>query len=148
MTESTETVPVPQAAPAPAPRPFASLKVDPQKVADGVWVKHPDTEDQLCVRRLWCAQHLRAIEQAAIDYEAKHGTGTAQTAEGNKHCEAVGLATGVITNWRLASDPTRPYDPAVMAAILVEPGFDDLKPWVMLEASKRGNFRPAALAGN
>ena len=148
MTDSPETVPAPQAAPAPALRPFASLKVDPQKVADGVWIRHPEADDQLCVRRLWCAQHLRAIEQAAIDYEAKNGQGTAQTAEGNKHCEAVGLATGVITNWRLAKDPTRPYDAAAMAALLVEPGFDDLKAWVMLEASKRGNFRPAAIAGN
>lgn len=148
MTDSPETVPAPQAAPAPAPRPFAALKVDPQKVADGVWIRHPEADDQLCVRRLWCAQHLRAIEQAAIDYEAQNGKGSAQTAEGNKHCEAVGLATGVITNWRLKGDPTRPYDAAAMAALLVEPGFDDLKAWVMLEASKRGNFRPAAIAGN
>ena len=28
------------------------------------------------------------------------------------------LAAGVITNWRLAKDPTRPYDAAAMAALL------------------------------
>jgi hypothetical protein len=140
MTDSPET--------APPVRPFATLKVDPQRATDGVWVRHPESADELRVRRLWGAAHLRAIEQAALDYEAKHGEKSAQTAEGQRHVEAVGLAVGVIVDWRIKADPERAYDAAAMTALLVEPGYDDLRAWVMLEASKRAHFRPTAIAGN
>lgn len=145
MTETNE-FPVPQAV-TPV-RPFGTLKVDPQRATDGVWIRHPESDDQLRVRRLWGPAHLRAIEQAVLDYEAKNGAGTAQTAEGQRHVEAVGMATGVIVDWKIAADPERPYDAAAMAALLAEPGFEDLKAWCMLEASKRAHFRPAAIAGN
>lgn len=140
MTDSPETVP--------PVRPFATLKVDPQRATDGVWVRHPESADELRVRRLWGPAHLRAIEQAALDYEAKHGPNSAQTAEGQRHVEAVGLAVGVIVDWRIHGNPDRPYDAAAMTALLVEPGYDDLRAWVMLEASKRAHFRPTAIAGN
>ena len=145
MTETPETVP---ATPTKRRRPFAALKVDPKKAAAGAWIQHPDSADQLCVRRLWCPEHIRAMEQAIRDYEAQHGPDSAQTAEGQRHTQAVALASGVVVGWRIAGEPDRPYDSAEMAALLVEPGYDDLRPWLMVEASKRSHFRAGNVAGN
>lgn len=130
------------------PRPFGALRVDPKRAQEGVWIRHPESKDQLLVRRLWCAEHVRAHEQAVLDYEQKHGPGTAQTAAGQEHCYAVGLAVGLVIGWKIEGDPDRPYDAAEMTALLLDPEYGDLRPWITVEASRRQHFQPERLAGN
>jgi hypothetical protein len=129
-------------------RPFGALRVDPKRAQDGVWIQHPEMADQLLVRRLWCAEHIRAHEQATQDYERQHGTGSAQSEDGQRHVYAVGMATGLIIGWKVDGDPDRPYDAAEMTALLLDPEYADLRPWITFQAGSRRNFQPAALAGN
>lgn len=143
MTQETPT-----AIPSKKPRPFGALRVDPKRAAEGVWIRHPETADQLQVRRLWCAEHIRAHEQATQDYERKHGDGSAQSEEGQRHVYAVGMATGLITGWKIEGDPDRPYDAAEMTALLLDPEYADLRPWITVQASSRRHFQPEKLAGN
>lgn len=146
MNEST---PDSTTRPAPTPRrPFSALRIDARKAAEGVWIKHPDSEDRLRVRRLWCAEHIRAIEQATQDYDAKHGHGKSQTADGMRQVEAVGMATGLVTGWQIAGDEGRPYDPAEMAALLMDPEYADLSVWLRVEASRRTRFQSEHVTGN
>jgi hypothetical protein len=142
MTETQNPVPAPKKR-----RPFAELRVDAKKAADGVWIQHGETRDQLRCRRLWCAEHLRAIEQASIDYEAKHGPNSGTTAEGKRYIDAVAMAVGLIVDWRIAGDDERPYDPAEMTAVLLDPDFADLSAWVRIETSRRGHFQAEHVAG-
>lgn len=143
---------------APAPRLFDALRVDPKKVAEGVWIEHPETGDAFLVRRLWCAEHTRAFLQACDDYDARHGgvierqDGTKivphETDEGRRHVDAVAIATGLIVGWRLVGAPDRPYDAAAMTAALLDPELQDLAPWIRLTANGRQRFRPDRAAGN
>jgi hypothetical protein len=126
------------------PRPFAALRVDPKKAEEGVWIQHPDTEDELRVGRMWSARHLRAYEQARLDYVAKHGEEAAATPEGAAFIEAVAIATGVVVDWRLRGNPDRRYDAAQMAALLVEPEYADLGVWIRARASQRDPFKHVA----
>lgn len=145
----TETNPAPVTeAPKKKRRPFSELRVDAKKATDGAWIEHPESKDQLRVRRLWCAEHIRAIEQASMDYEAKHGPGSAQTADGKRQVDAVGMAVGLITDWRISGEPDRPYDAAEMTAALLDPDYADLPVWVRIESSRRGHFRSDGVAGN
>lgn len=136
---STETKPVPL---------FDSLRVDPKKVAEGVWIQHPETKDRFLTRRRWCPEHSRAWLQAKEDYEKQHGKGSSDTTEGQAFIDAAAMATGVIIGWELASDPSRPYDPAAMAAALHDPQLDDVRVWFLIHTEMRHNFRPGAAAGN
>lgn len=147
MTGSPEAV-SPSPAAKPKRRPFSELRVDAKKASDGVWIEHPESKDQLRCRRLWCAEHIRAVEQASLDFEAKHGPGSAQSAEGNKHVQAVGLAVGLVTGWRVAGEEDRPYDPAEMTALLLDPDYADLTIWIRIESSRRARFQSDHVAGN
>lgn len=132
----------------PKRRPFEALQVDPGKATLGAWIQHPDSKDRLRVRRLWCAEHIRAHEQAALDYDAKHGPNASQTADGERHVGAVAVATGLVTGWEIAGDDGRPYDAAELTAAMLDPSYADLRPWIMFEASRRAHFRAEHVAGN
>lgn len=124
------------------PRPFASLQVDPQKVRDGVWITHPDTGDQVRIRRRFNPEHAAAYAAARAEYEAQHGKGTGESDAADLAIDAVAMSRAVVVDWRLASDPTRPYDPAEMAALLADPELDELRRWIAAQSNRRANFRP------
>src|SRR5690606_3864886 len=98
----------------PKPKLFAKLRTDPKKVAEGVWITHPETEDQVLRRRVWCQEHQSAHFRAKQDYEDEHGGGTSADGDGADWAAAVGVATGLIVDWKL-KDSDRPYDAAAMA---------------------------------
>ena len=122
---------------------FPALRTCPIKAREGVWITHPETRDQLRVRRMWCTDHVAAYLAAARDYDEKHGAGSHKTEDGAREVEAVGLATGVIVDWKLTGSPDRSYDPAAMVGALVDPALQDLAAWVRVEASMRANFTPS-----
>lgn len=130
-------------------RPFGAFRVSPRRVSDGVWITHPETGDKLRIRKLWCAEHVRAYEQAAQDYDRQHGDGSSKTKPGEQHCEVVAMATGLIVDWApMGAVEARPYDSAMMASLLADPEYSDLRVWVTVEAARRHNFQPDNVAGN
>jgi hypothetical protein len=129
------------------PRPFEKLRVDAKLAQDGAWITHPETGDQLRVRRMWCAEHIRAHDQARQDYEARHGKALADSDEGQRHVQAVGLATGVVVDWKLAGCETA-YDATMMAALLADQEYSDLRTWLVVSAGQREHFRAVEVAGN
>lgn len=135
----TDTKPVPL---------FDAFRTDPKKVAEGVWIEHPDTKDRFLVRRRWCPEHCRAYLQAQHDYERDHGKDAAATPAGQAHIDAVAMATGVIVGWELPGQPGLPYDPAAMAAALYDPQLAELRTWLAVHTELRHNFRPEGAAGN
>lgn len=128
--------------------PFSSLRIDPKKSSEGVWITHPESGDKLRCRRLWCPEYIRAYAQARTDYEAKNGEGSADSKEGQDHCEAVAMATGLVVEWVLKDNPERPYDSAAMTAVLIDAGFADLRNWILSATARRDKFRPDVIAGN
>ena len=101
---STETKPVPL---------FDALRVDPKKVAEGVWIQHPETKDRFLTRRRWCPEHSRAWLQAKEDYEKQHGKGSSDTTEGQAFIDAAAMLPttrmkGSISGWFSDSSPSRP----------------------------------------
>lgn len=119
---------------------FAALRTCPKKVADGVWITHPETGDQLRVRRRFAEHHAEAYRAAALQHEAKNGPDTAKAADAE--IDAAAMASGVIVDWRLAGNAERPYDAAAMTAVLLDPDYADLRRWINHEAERRANFRP------
>lgn len=140
----TET-PVPPVKP--ARRPFGELRVDPSKAQDGVWIRHPESQDELRTRRLWCAEHIRAYEQASLDWESKYGPGSAKTAEGERTMTAVAIATGLVVDWRIVGSD-EPYSAAALTAILLDPSYADLAPWIQFQAGMRRSFQVGDVTGN
>lgn len=144
MTETPDS----QVAPAkPARRPFGELRIDPSKAQDGVWIRHPESQDELRVRRLWCAEHIRAYEQASLDWESQHGPGSAKTAEGERAVTAVAVATGLVVDWRIVGS-NEPYNATAFTAILLDPTYADLLPWIQFQAGMRRSFQVGDVAGN
>lgn len=131
----------------PKPKLFAKLRTDPKKVAEGVWITHTDSGDQFLIRRLWCPEHQSAHFRAKQDYEDEHGEGSSADGEGAEWVAAVGVATGLIVDWKLA-ESDRPYDPAAMAEALADPELSELNRWIFMSASSRDRFRPDHVAGN
>lgn len=138
----------PASPPAKKRRLFDALRTDPRKVADGVWLPAMENGDQIRARKQWCAEHIRAYVQARNDYEAQHGKGSADKPEGKLRVEAVAMATGVITDWKIAAEPDLPYDAAAMAAALADPELPELRAWLSVHSDLRAHFRPDELAGN
>ena len=127
---------------------FDAFRTDPRKVAEGVWIEHPDTKDRFLVRRRWCPEHCRAYLQAQQDYEREHGKDSGSTPDAQSRIDAVAMATGVILGWELPRNPGLAYDPASMAAALNDPQLADLRMWITVHTELRGNFRPDAALGN
>jgi hypothetical protein len=137
--------------PAPAPkkrRLFEALRTDPKKVSEGVWLPAMENGDQLRARKQWCPEHCRAYIQARADYEAKHGKGSADKPEAQLEIEAVGMASGLITDWKIADDPERAYDAPAMAGALADPELRELRTWISVHTDMRAHFRPDHVAGN
>ncbi|HZN47002.1 MAG TPA: hypothetical protein VFB71_05220 [Ramlibacter sp.] len=135
---------VPQAAPqaqAAPPKLFRKLRTDPKKREGGVWVTHPDTQDQFRVLQWFNPKQIRAAQQARKDWELQHGEGSGKTEECGLHVLATSMATGLIMDWKLADNPDRPYDPAAMAAALSDPELEELAEWLKHVASIRVTFK-------
>ena len=129
------------------PKLFSSLRQDPKKLEDGVWITHPDSGDQLKIRSNNCEQHLRAILELHQEMIDEAGADAKMTDEQGIEMEAKAMATGLITDWKLVDQPDMQYDPAMMAAILVDPELNDLKTWIRIESNNKVIFRPEE-AGN
>ncbi|MFY9345579.1 MAG: hypothetical protein WAT39_24020 [Planctomycetota bacterium] len=140
--------PTSQALAAKPPRLFDALRVDPKKAADGVWIPPLPNGDRLKVRRFTSPEHARAYLQAAADYKAKHGEKAIETADGQANVEAVAMATGLIIGWEIKNQPDLPYDPAAMAAALVDPELADVRRHVVIHTSDTEPFRPDEAVGN
>lgn len=128
-----------------ARRTFNTLRIDPTKAADGVWVQHPETKDRFLLRRLHGAAYRTAIAKAIADYETLHGEGSGASADGNVIDEvlATSLATGIVADWKLAgAHEGRPYDATALAAALADPGLVDLRNWILRQCEDRRHFRP------
>ena len=135
-------------APAKAPGLFEVLRTDPKKVAEGIWIEHPETGDKLRARRWMCPEHARAYLQAVADYEAQNGKDSAQKPGAETRIEAVAMSTGLIVDWRIKRDPNRLYDAAAMASLIADPSLRDLRMWIVRETSERRGFRPDDASGN
>lgn len=132
---------------------FAAHRQDETKLRDGVWFTHPSTGDKFLARRLWCAQHVRALADAAETWKRDHGGSDpfeAEDADGKTdprpgeevHCTA--LAAGVVIDWSLSSNPDLEYDAALMTAALLDPELADLRAWMERTFAQREQFRPDA----
>lgn len=129
---------------------FEAQRTDPTKIEEGVWIEHPETNDRFKVRKHLGTQHLAAYLAEVQAYEAKHGENSHLTEEGERHCEAVGLASGLIVDWDLKNYPDAEYDAAFMAATLADPEKSEVVSWFRLSTSGRERFKPdaAELVGN
>jgi hypothetical protein len=125
----------------PPVRPFASLRIDPTKAAEGVWIEHPDSHDRVRIRRRLGRQHAEAYSAALIEYEQQHGEGTGKSREADHAIDAVAMARGIVVDWQLVDDP-RPYDAAEMAEMLTDPEMADLRRWIERQSDRRDLFRP------
>lgn len=122
--------------------PFENIRLDPDKIANGVWIEHPDTFDRLRVRRWGCPQHLAAFTAACEDYDRRHGAGMHKERAAQPELEAVAMATGLIVDWSLTQGSDRPYDATQMAAALADPALIDLRDWIIGRSQDRKLFRP------
>lgn len=121
---------------------FDRLRTDPSKVSDGVWVVHPDGYE-FRLRQMWCAEHARAHLQAVEDLGDE-----ASTEEGARKAEAIGMATGLIVDWRLPEAPEEPYAADKMAAALQDPELAEIRTFIRIHSASRVPFRPDRAAGN
>lgn len=121
---------------------FEDQRIDQSKIEDGVWVEHPETGDSFRIRKHLCPQHLAAYLEAAQDYQDKNGKDAHSTPEGEVHCEAVGLASGLIVDWKLVNYPDEKYDAAFMASVLADPEKSEILTWFRISSSGRDRFRP------
>jgi len=128
---------------------FQSLRTDPKKSREGVWVEHPDSGDAFLLRREWCPEHLMAYAQAKDEHALQHGDDDGPIDEdAAREIDAIATATGLVVDWKIKNDPERTYDSAAMAAALADPELDELRIWIKIQSKSRQVFRPEALSGN
>lgn len=138
MTETT-----PATLPAAKEEPlFAWFRTDPKKMADGVWIEHPDSGDRFRVRRRFADAHAAAYRQAQLEFEANHGPDSSKSREADAIIDATAMARGVIVDWKLTSDTGRAYDVNAMRDALVDPNLAELRRWIYSMAESRPLFRP------
>ena len=119
---------------------FSTLRTDPKKADDGVWIEHPETGDSFLCRRLWCPAHARAYLEAQAAWEQKR-TKKPETEDEIREVYALSLAAGLVKDWKLKGSD-RAYDKSIMAAALADPELRDLVKWIELETVGRARFRP------
>ena len=129
------------------PKLLKSLRQDPQKVEDGVWIEHPESKDRFRVRPAMCSQHAKAYLVALQDKADEIGGDAKLSAEQEREVDAISMAVGIVIDWQLAEHPEMEYDANTMAALMMDPELEEFQVWIRLQVQQKQEFRPDE-AGN
>lgn len=121
---------------------LASLRQDPEKVEEGVWIEHPESKDAFKVRPSMCSQHAKAYLAALQDKVDEAGEDAKLSDEDEKQLDAVAASVGLVVDWRLTEHPDLEYDPKAMAALLTDPELEEFQVWFRIQVQKKDGFRP------
>ena len=129
------------------PKLLKSLRQDPQKIEEGIWIEHPESKDRFRVRPVMCSQHAKAYLAALQDKMDELGEDAVLNAEQEREVDAVATSVGLVLDWQLADYPDMEYDAPTMASLLTDPELEDFQVWFRMMVQKKDEFRPEE-AGN
>ena len=124
------------------PKLLKSLRQDPQKIEEGVWIEHPESRDRFRVRPVMCSQHAKAYLAALQDKVDELGEDAKLSEEQERQVDAVATSVGLVIDWQLADYPEMEYDPALMAGLLTDPELEEFQVWFRIQVQKKDGFRP------
>lgn len=124
------------------PKLLKSLRQDPQKVEEGVWIEHPESGDKFRVRPVMCSQHAKCYLAALQEKSEALGEDAKLDADQEKEVDAIASATGLVVDWQLAEHPELEYDASLMTQILLDPELEEFHIWFRLAVQKKEGFRP------
>lgn len=124
------------------PKLLKSLRQDPQKIEEGVWIEHPESKDRFRVRPVMCSQHAKAYLAALQDKVEELGEDAKLDEAQERQVDAVATSVGLVIDWQLADYPEMEYDAATMASLLTDPELEDFQVWFRIQVQKKDSFRP------
>ena len=124
------------------PKLLKSLRQDPQKIEEGVWIEHPESKDRFRVRPVMCSQHAKAYLAALQDKVDELGEDAKLSEEQERQVDAVATSVGLVIDWQLAEHPEMEYDAPLMASLLTDPELEEFQVWFRIQVQKKDGFRP------